>query len=139
MAYDPNNPFARILRGELPAIRLFEDERTLAFMDIMPQADGHSLVIPKRAGTNLLDTHADDVAAAILTTQRLAAAIDRVFSPKGLVITQFNRAAAGQTVYHLHFHVIPVYEEGAWRMHARTQADFTVLEEQAARIRAALA
>ncbi len=138
MPYDDNNPFARILRGELPCIRVYEDADTLAFMDIMPQSDGHTLIVPRRAGENLLDTTADAVTAAMLTTQRIARAIDRAFSPKGLVVTQFNRAAAGQTVYHLHFHVIPVYLEGAVRLHARTQADFGVLEGHAARIRAAL-
>jgi len=138
MAYDPNNPFARILRGELPCIRVYEDADTLAIMDIMPQADGHTLVLPKRAGENLLDTPPESVAATALTAQRLARAIDAAFSPKGIVITQFNRAAAGQTVFHLHVHVIPVYAPGEWRMHARTQADFGVLEGQAAKIRAAL-
>jgi len=138
MAYDDNNPFARIVRGELPCIRVYEDADTLAFMDIMPQSDGHTLIVPRAAGENLLDTAPQAVAAAMLTTQRIARAVDQAFAPKGLVVTQFNRAAAGQTVFHLHFHVIPVYSEGALRLHARTQADFTVLEAHAARIRAAL-
>jgi histidine triad (HIT) family protein len=139
MAYDSNNPFARIVRGELPCIRIFEDERTLAFMDIMPQTEGHALIVPKRAGENLLDTEPDDVVAAMLTTRRVAAAIDRAFEPKGIIITQFNRPVAGQTVFHLHFHVIPVYEEGASRAHARVKADLALLESHAVRIRAALA
>ncbi len=138
MAYDSNNPFARILRGELPCIRVYEDEDTLAFMDIMPQSDGHTLIVPRQGGETLLDTPPQAVAAAMLTTQRIARAVDAAFAPRGIVITQFNRAPAGQTVFHLHLHVIPVYAEGAWRMHARTQADFAVLEEHAARIRAAL-
>ena len=138
MAYDNNNAFARILRGELPCIRVYEDADTLAFMDIMPQADGHTLVVPRLAGEILIDTTPAAVAAAMLTTQRVARAVDQAFTPQGLVVTQFNRAAAGQTVYHLHFHVIPVYSAGAVRLHARTPADFGVLEGHAARIRAAL-
>ncbi len=138
MAYDPNNPFARILRGEIPCIRLFEDEHTLAFMDIMPQADGHALIVPKVAGEDLLDTPASSLSAAISTAQRIARAVDQAFSPKGIILTQFSRPAAGQTVFHLHFHVIPVYEATAMRNHARQQADLTVLESQASRIRAAL-
>ena len=138
MAYDPNNPFARILRGELPCIRVYEDAETLAFMDIMPQSDGHTLVVPRRGGMDLLDTPAEAVAATMHTVQRVARAVDAAFTPKGLVVTQFNRAAAGQTVFHLHVHIVPVYATGEWRMHARTQADFAVLESQAARIRAAL-
>ena len=138
MAYDDNNPFARIVRGELPCIRVYEDADTLAFMDIMPQSEGHTLIVPRVAGENLIDTTPQAVAAAMLTTQRIARAVDQAFNPKGLVVTQFNRAAAGQTVYHLHLHVIPVYADGAPRLHARTQADFAVLETHAARIRAAL-
>ena len=139
MAYDTNNPFARIVRGELPAFKVLDDEHVLAFMDIMPQAVGHTLVVPKRAGADLLDTPADALQSTILATQRVARAVDAVFSPAGIVITQFNRPAAGQTVFHLHFHVIPVYQAGEWRMHGRDKADFAVLEEQAARLRAALA
>lgn len=138
MAYDPNNLFARIVRGEIPSIRVYEDDLTIAFMDIMPQTDGHTLVIPRVAGENLLDTPPESAAAAMVTAQRVARAVDRAFSPAGLVVTQFNRSPAGQTVFHLHVHVIPVYESGAWRMHARTQAKAEVLEAHAARIRAAL-
>ena len=138
MAYDTNNPFARIVRGELPAFRVLDDEHVLAFMDIMPQADGHTLVVPKIAGENLLDTPPDALQAMILATQRIARAVDAVFSPAGIVVTQFNRPAAGQTVFHLHFHVSPVYQAGEWRVHGRDKADFAVLEAQAARLRAAL-
>ena len=98
MAYDANNLFARMVRGEIPCIRIHEDAETLAFMDIMPQADGHSLVIPKIAGENIYDTPPESVAAAIRTTQRVARAVHRAFAPPGLVITQFNGPAAGQTV-----------------------------------------
>jgi histidine triad (HIT) family protein len=139
MAYDANNIFARMVRGDIPCIRVHEDSETLAFMDIMPQSDGHTLVIPKVAGENLYDTPPASVAAAIRTTQRLAAAVQRAFAAPGLVVTQFNGAPAGQTVFHLHFHIIPVYASGGWRMHAREKADPKLLEAHAARIRAALA
>ena len=139
MAYDPDNLFARIARGEIPCIRVHEDDATLAFMDIMPQTEGHTLVIPKLAGENLLDTPPAAAAAAIGTTQRVARAVQRAFAAPGLVITQFNGAIAGQTVFHLHFHIIPVYASGGWRMHAREKADPKTLEAHAVRIRAALA
>ena len=139
MAYDPNNIFARIVRGEIPCVRVYEDADTLAFMDLMPQSDGHTLVIPKVAGENLLDTPPGSVAAAIRTTQHVARAVKQAFEVPGLIITQFNGTAAGQTVFHLHFHVIPVYAAGSLRLHARAQADASTLEAHAARIRAVLA
>ena len=139
MAYDPNNLFARIARGEVPCIRVHEDDDTLAFMDIMPQSEGHTLVIPKLAGENLFDTPPASVVAATRTTQRVARAVQRAFAAPGLIVTQFNGPLAGQTVFHLHFHVIPVYAAGAWRGHARERADPAALESQALRIRTALA
>jgi histidine triad (HIT) family protein len=139
VAYDPNNIFAKIVRGEIPCIRLYEDADTLAFMDIMPQSPGHCLVIPKVAGENLLDTPAASLAAAISTTQRLARAAQAGLGASGVIVTQFNGPAAGQTVFHLHFHVIPVYGAGgSLKLHAREKADPAVLEEQAAKIRSAL-
>ncbi len=138
MAYDPTNIFARIVRGEIPCVRVYEDADTLAFMDLMPQSEGHTLVIPKVAGENLFDTPPGSVAAAILSTQRVARAVKAAFSPPGLIVTQFNGPAAGQTVFHLHFHVIPVYSAGGLRLHAREKADAATLEAHAARIRAAL-
>ena len=139
MAYDPNNIFARMVRGEIPCIRVFEDADTVAFMDIMPQADGHTLVIPKVAGENLYETPPESVAAAIRTTQKVARAVQKAFAAPGLIVTQFNGQTAGQTVFHLHFHIVPVYAAGGWRPHARDKADPAVLEEHARRIRAALA
>lgn len=139
MAYDPNNIFARMVRGEIPCIKVHEDAQTLAFMDIMPQSDGHVLVIPKVAGENLMDTPPESAAAAIATTQRVARAVKTAMGAPGIVVTQFNGSTAGQTVFHLHFHVIPVYQSGQMRMHARDKADPAKLEEQAAKIRAALA
>jgi histidine triad (HIT) family protein len=139
MAYDPQNVFARIVRGEIPCVRVYEDVDTLAFMDLMPQSEGHTLVVPKLAGENLLDTPPESVAAAIRSTQRIARAVKSAFGPPGLIVTQFNGPVAGQTVFHLHFHVIPVYSAGGLRLHAREKADAAVLEANAARIRAALA
>jgi histidine triad (HIT) family protein len=140
MAYDQNNIFARMVRGEIPCIRIHEDAHTLAFMDIMPQSPGHALVVPKVAGENLLDTPADSAQAAILGVQKVARAVQSALGASGVIVTQYNGPAAGQTVFHLHFHVIPVYGAGgALRLHARDKADPAVLEEQAAKIRAALA
>jgi histidine triad (HIT) family protein len=138
MAYDANNLFARIVRGEIPCIRVYEDADTLAFMDIMPQSEGHTLVVPKVAGENLFDTPPESLAAAIRTTQKVARAVERAFAAPGLVVTQFNGPVAGQTVFHLHFHIVPVYAAGALRVHAREKADAAVLEAHAARIQAAL-
>jgi histidine triad (HIT) family protein len=139
MAYDANNIFARMVRGEIPCIKVHEDADTLAFMDIMPQADGHTLVIPKVAGENLFDSPPASVAAAIRTTQRVARAVQQAFAAPGLIVTQFNGSTAGQTVFHLHFHIVPVYAAGWLRPHAREKADPAVLEGHAVRIRAALA
>jgi histidine triad (HIT) family protein len=139
MAYDANNIFARMVRGEIPCIRVHEDAETLAFMDIMPQAEGHTLVVPKIAGESIFDTPPESMAAAIRTTQRVARAVQKAFAPRGLIITQFNGPTAGQTVFHLHFHVVPVYAAGGGRPHARDKADPAVLEAHAVRIRAALA
>ncbi len=138
MAYDPDNIFARMVRGEIPCVRVYEDADTLAFMDIMPQSDGHTLVIPKHAGENLFDSSPVAVAAAIRTTQRIARAVQAAFSAPGLIVKQFNGPVAGQTVFHLHFHIIPVYAGAALRAHARDKADPAVLEAHAERIRAAL-
>ena len=138
MSYDPNNVFARIIRGELPAHRVYEDADTVTFMDLMPQADGHTLVIPKRAGEGLLDTSPDSLTAAMRTVQRVAAAVSLAFAPQGIVLTQFNGAAAGQTVFHLHFHIIPVYSGAVMEKHARTMAPAERLAEHAERIRRAL-
>ena len=138
MAYDPSNIFARILRGEIPAHRVYEDLHTLAFMDVMPQSDGHTLVVPKFAAESIFDLPPDVLAATILTTQRVARAVKRAFEPPGLMIAQLNGRGAGQSVFHIHFHVLPRYEGVDFRFHARDMADPKLLAEHAARIRAAL-
>jgi histidine triad (HIT) family protein len=138
MAYDRNNVFARILRGEIPAHRVFEDEHTLAFMDVMPQADGHALVIPKAEAENLFDLPGPALAATILTTQRVARAVQKAFAAPGILIAQLNGPAAGQSVFHLHFHVLPRHEGLDLRFHARDMADPALLAAHAARVRTAL-
>ena len=138
MAYDSTNVFARILRGEIAAHKVYEDEHTLAFMDVMPQADGHTLVIPKAAAENLFDLPAAALAATALTTQRVARAVQKAFGAPGLMIAQLNGAGAGQSVFHIHFHILPRYQGLDLRFHAREMADPKVLAEHAARVRAAL-
>lgn len=109
--YDDGNIFAKILRGEMPAARVFEDEHVFAFMDVFPQSTGHTLVIPKHStARNLLEEEPQVLSELILGVQRVARAVRAALKPDGLVITQFNGAPAGQTVYHLHFHIIPRWE-----------------------------
>ena len=137
--YDPDNIFAKILRGEIPSAKVYEDDRVLSFMDAFPQSKGHTLVIPKAPSRNLLDTDPDVLSFVIEKTQIIAAAVNRVFSPDGIVITQFNGAPAGQTVFHLHFHIIPRYRGDSMKAHASGgQADFENLQQQAALIEAAM-
>ena len=138
MAYDRNNVFARILRGEIPSHGVYEDELTLAFMDVMPQADGHTLVIPKVEAESILDVPVEALTAVALTTQRVARAVKKAFDAPGILIAQLNGRAAGQSVFHVHFHVVPRREGLDLRLHARDMADPKMLAEHAARIRAAL-
>ena len=139
MSYDRNNVFARILRGELPCHKVHEDDHTLAFMDIMPQTPGHTLVIPRSAARDLFELPAESLTATILATQRVAQAVRMAFSPPGVMIAQFNGAAAGQTVFHLHFHVIPRYDGESLVLHGAKLGDSAVLAEHAEKIRACLA
>lgn len=139
MAYDPNNIFARIIRGEAQAHRVYEDDHTLAFLDLMPQSDGHTLVLAKAAAENLFDLDTGAAGAVILTTQKIARAVRTAFRPDGITLMQFNGAEAGQTVFHFHVHVVPRYAGRPLRSHGRGMADATTLAEHAARIRAALA
>jgi histidine triad (HIT) family protein len=135
MPYDPQNVFARILRGELPCVRLLEEEYTLAFMDLMPQTEGHALVITREPAETLFDLSPDGAAACMRTTQHVAAAVKRAFDPPGIMITQVNGPAAGQTVPHVHFHIIPRRPGEQLLMHAAVKADPEVLRRQAERIR----
>jgi histidine triad (HIT) family protein len=138
MKYDESNPFAKILRGELPCIKVAETDTTLAFMDLMPQADGHVLVVPKEAAAEIFELSDEATVACIRMTQRLAIAVRAALHPDGVFIGQFNGAAAGQTVPHVHFHVIPRWEGVPLRMHSREIAPQATLEGFAQRIRAQL-
>ncbi len=138
MRYDPSNPFAKILRGELPCIKLAESDDAVAIMDIMPQAEGHVLVIPKAPAAELFDLPEPALLGAARMTQRLARAVRATLRPDGVFIGQFNGAAAGQTVAHVHFHIIPRWKGVELRLHARDMADPAALEALAERIRAQL-
>ena len=137
-AYDDANVFATIIRGELPSAKVFEDDSVLVIMDVMPQGMGHTLVIPKGKSRNLLDISADDLKQAILTVQRVTRAVKKAFDAPGVFVMQFNEPAAGQTVFHTHFHVIPRFEGVPLKQHAGGMADAQLLAEHAARIKAAM-
>lgn len=138
MAYDNNNIFAKIIRGEAPSFKVYEDDRTLAFMDVMPQSEGHTLVIPKVAAENFFDLPADDAAYLIQITQKVAVAVKRAIKAPGIMIAQLNGSEAGQTVFHIHMHIIPRWHGADMKLHARQMADFEVLKKQAALIKAEL-
>ncbi len=138
MAYDRNNVFAKILRGEIPSHKVYEDAQTLAFMDVMPQADGHTLVIPKVEAESLFDVPTEALAATIVTTQRVAKAVKAAFAAPGVLVAQLNGSAAGQSVLHIHFHIVPRRAGLDLKLHAREMADPAVLAAHAERIRAAL-
>ena len=138
-AYDDNNIFAKILRGEIPSHRIYEDELTVAFMDVMPQAPGHVLVVPKAPSRNILDADPATLAHAITVVQKVANAVQDVFDADGVFVAQFNELAAGQTVFHRHFHVIPRHEGVALKPHSGKMEDGAVLAANAEKIRAALA
>lgn len=137
MSYDQQNIFAKILRGELPAIKVYEDEKTLAFMDIMPQAEGHTLVIPKTPAVTLLDIPADDLAYTMQIVQKVANAIKTALNAEGIVLMQLSGEKAGQTVPHIHFHLIPtsVHELGK---HANQMGDKEQIQQIAEKIKAEL-
>lgn len=133
--YDPQNIFAQIIRGDAPCYRLYEDDDVLAFLDLFPQSYGHALVIPKRsAARNLLDVDPEALAKVMAVVQRLSRVITEELKPAGVQVAQFNGAPAGQTVFHLHFHIIPRYEGEGLGIHASQKADPAVLEALQARI-----
>ncbi len=138
--YDANNLFAKILRGEIPAVKVLEDEVVLAFLDIFPQARGHTLVVPKDVtARNLLELPREKLGPLMERVQRVAIAVERVLRPDGIVVTQFNGAPAGQTIFHLHVHIIPRYEGVRLAGHGhQNKADMAELETIAAQIAAAL-
>jgi histidine triad (HIT) family protein len=136
--YDESNIFARILRGEIPSHKIFENEDALTIMDVMPQSKGHALVIPKQKSRNLLDADPAALAAAVATAQKIANASMKAFAADGVMLVQYNEAPAGQTVFHLHFHVIPRYEGVPLKGHGGPMEDNAVLAAHAAAIRSAL-
>jgi histidine triad (HIT) family protein len=136
-AYDPDNIFARIVRGEIPSVKVWEDDEVLAIMDVFPQAPGHVLVIHKRSrARNLLDAEPETLAALTAAVQKTALAVERALKPDGLTIMQFNGEAGGQTIFHLHFHVIPRTAGEALGRHGGGMADTAALRAQAERIAA---
>lgn len=140
MAYDPGNIFARILRGEAQAHKIYEDDHSLAFMDLFPQSRGHTLVVPKYDAENLFDAPPEVLAGLIASVQKVAAALREVLEPDGIQVFQFNGSAAGQSVFHLHFHIVPRYAGTPLKGHGQAeQADGDTLAALAERIRAKLA
>lgn len=137
-SYDPNNVFAKIIRGELPCHKVYEDGKAFAFLDIMPRAPGHTLVIPKAPARTLLDIAPDDLAHLIKVTQTIARAATTVFAADGLTVQQFNEPAGGQVVFHLHVHVIPRKNGVSLRPPASFKEEPAVLADQALKLAAAL-
>ncbi|MCY4034334.1 MAG: HIT family protein [Hyphomicrobiales bacterium] len=136
--YDNDNIFAKILRGEAPCHNLFEDEETFVFLNIMPESKGHSLVIPKFAAADIYEIEESYLMAMARTSKRMAAALREAFRPDGMFVYQLNGAVAGQTVFHIHMHLVPRYKGVALRSHEEGMEAGEVLEEQAEKIRAAL-
>jgi len=138
MAYDRDNIFAKILRGEISSVKVYEDAKTLALMDVMPEADGHILVVPKEGAENILDLSPDGLSAMMATVQKIAKAMDRALEPDGILLKQYNRAAAGQSVFHVHFHIVPRWEGVPLAPHGKVMIEAARLEPIAAKIRSAL-
>lgn len=138
-AYDPSNIFAKVLRGELPCHKVYEDDKAIAFLDIMPRAAGHTLVLPKAPARNVLDVSPDDLAHVIKVAQRIAQVSMQVFGADGVTIQQFNEPAGGQVVFHLHVHVIPRKDGVAMKPPASVKEDPGVLAGQARQLMQALA
>jgi histidine triad (HIT) family protein len=137
-AYDPNNIFAKILRGEFPCHKVYEDDHVLAFLDIMPRSPGHTLVIPKAAARNIFDIKVEDYLHVARATHKIAAAAKQAFNADGLTIQQFNEASGGQVVFHLHVHVMPRHDGIALLPPASRREDTKLLEDHAAKLIAAL-
>ena len=135
MAYDQSNIFAKMLRGEIPCHTIYEDEDTLAFLDIMPRSDGHALVITKEKARDLFDISPEGLAKLMAVVQKLAPKIQQAMGAEGVLIQQFNGAAAGQTVFHLHFHILPIKEGVPLKPHAGQMADQAELAATAEKVR----
>jgi histidine triad (HIT) family protein len=137
-SYDQNNIFAKILRGELPCHRVYEDEHVLAFLDIMPRAPGHTLILPKAPARNLLDVNPDDLCHVMRAAQLIGRAAMKAFEADGITVQQFNESAGGQVVFHLHVHVVPRKDGVPMRAPASHQESPDMLAEHAERLKAAL-
>lgn len=138
-AYDDQNVFGKILRGELPCHRIYEDDHTLAFMDVMPRCEGHCLVIPKNPSRNLLDINIDDLTKVMASTQKVMRAVKKAFSADGITIQQFNEVAAGQEVFHTHIHILPRFNGVRLGAHTTEMANNDELAKYATQIINALA
>ena len=138
MAYDNDNIFAKILRGEAPSFKVYEDDFSLAFMDVMPQVQGHTLVIPKDPTQDIFNADPIILGHTMETVQKVSAAVKEAFDVPGIMLAQLNGKAAGQTVFHLHFHILPRTDGVDLKMHAGGMADYAELEVHALRIKAAL-
>ena len=138
MAYDANNVFAQILEGKMPAHKVFENDHTLAFLDIMPVSVGHTLIVPKAEAENILELENEPGSEVFKTTKKVAHGIQASLNPTGLIITQLNGADAGQTVFHYHMHIIPVYEKMPLRMHGKEIEDSEALAKTAKIIKQAV-
>lgn len=136
--YESDNIFSKILKGGIPSHNVYEDDDTYAFMDVMPQSDGHVLVIPKTGSRNILDAKPETLQALILKVQLLAKAVKTAMNADGIRIAQFNETSAGQTVFHLHFHIIPTYENVVLRAHTGEMANNDLLAKHAEKIRSAV-
>lgn len=136
--YDPNNIFAKILRGEIPCHKVYEDADALVFMDVMPQSPGHALVVPKAAARNIFDADPSVLAKVLPLVQKVAVAAKKAFKADGMTVWQFNEPAGGQTVFHLHYHVIPRYDGQGLRAHAGKMEDAEVLKANAEKLRSAI-
>ena len=139
MSYDDTNVFAKILRGELPSHKIYEDADTFAFMDIMPRGDGHCLVIPRAPSRNILDADTGSLATLIASVQKVSRAVVKAFSADGVTVQQFNEPAGGQVVFHLHFHIIPRFDGVPLGPHTGQMEKPEILAANAEKIRAALA
>ena len=137
--YEPDNLFAKIIAGEIPSHRVYEDEHVVAFMDIMPQGPGHTLVVPRSGSRNLLDADPATFGPAMAAVQKVARAVKAAFNAPGVMVIQFNEPAAGQTIFHLHFHVIPRFEGVPLRPHSGEMEKPEVLAANAEKVRKALA
>jgi histidine triad (HIT) family protein len=138
MAYDPDNVFAKILRGEIPAHKVLEDDDVIVLMDVMPQGPGHTLVVPKTASRNLLDADPAVLAKLLPVVQRVARAVKAAFAADGVSVFQYNEAAGGQSVFHLHIHVVPRFEGVPLKPHSGKMEDQAVLAANAEKLRKAL-